>query len=213
MGTTASAPRPPESGNYVLRVFRIEPGQTIIVRALSKRVEGLATHYARGKSEYCNPDGCPVSLHKEKRFWKGYAAVELWFERPGVWAPYVLEVTEALELDFRGKWARGQLWQIDRLPVTTKNKPPVTGLLLEERDPDSFPPAFEILPTVARLYHADVAFGIPSWIPDRTIVGLTHDEGPKALKTQDGQTPSNKTMKEIAEEMKSKGWKPPTPAL
>lgn len=209
MPISASAPVPAPSGQFVLRVFRIDPGQSVVIRTLSKRVEGLATHFCRGKSHFCNPDGCPVAIHKEPRFWKGYAAVEMWFEKPGVWAPYVLEVTEALELDFRRVWKRGQLWQIDRLPVTRQTKPPVTGTLLEERDPDSFPPAFEIIPTVSRLYHAEVSFGVESWIPDRTIVTLTKDAGPNTGKTADGQEVCNKTFAEVAEEMKSKGWRPP----
>lgn len=209
MSTAAFCPLTPNGGSYVLRVLRIDPGQVMVVRSLDDELSGLASHYVRGRSLWCEPGNCPASLHKEPRYWKGYSPVEVWYEKPGVWAPFVLEVTEALELDFRGKWRRGQLWELERLPVTKQSKPPVTGTMIEERDPESFPPAFEIGPTVKRLYHAEVTFGIKSWIPDRTIVSPTKDAGPRTGKEGEGKPTDHRTTKEIEAALKANGWQAP----
>lgn len=208
MNGATKPPHAPQSAEFVLRVFRIEPGQVIQARTLSARLDGLATHYVRGKSLWCNPERCDPALHKTPRYWKGYYAAEIWFQKPKLWAPYVIEVTEALELDFRGKFARGQIWQIERLPVTKQSKPPVTGVLLETRNPEKMPPAFDILPTVQRLYHETVTLGVKSWIPARTIVTCTKDDGPCDHLGREEKPASAEDYATLRELMKQQGWNP-----
>ena len=42
---------------------------------------------------------------------KGYAHAEIYSRAIKAWNPVVLEITEHLELDLRGQYARGQVWR------------------------------------------------------------------------------------------------------
>lgn len=182
----------PAAGSYRLRVFRVEPGVTVVARTLSIEVGGLFTHFAQARSWYCPPEGCQRPWHKLGRFWKGYAAVELYDGVKGLWAPSVLEVTENLELDLRGIYRRGQLWELSRLPQTTRRKLPVQGRLLEERNPADFPPAFDIVPVLKHLFHADaIDLSARNPLPPRTVVTYSQGEPPPGAElpqTEDGKS-------------------------
>src|SRR5881394_1208393 len=81
-----------------LRVFRVEPGTSWHVLVLSREVGGIMTHWYKGRSRFCPPDGtCEPQQHKSPRFWKGYAAAQVWDAAHSLWQPVVLEVSESLE--------------------------------------------------------------------------------------------------------------------
>lgn len=143
------------SSHTALRVFRVRPGESWSIRTLSAEYGGIFTHYTKERSVYCDPDDCVAGLHRTERFWKGYAAVEVYDQRAAKWLPTVLEITEHLELDFRERFDRGQCWELWRMKETRKKKEPVQGTLLEERDPNTFPPAFDYVPVLLAIYHLE----------------------------------------------------------
>lgn len=135
-----------------IRVLRVEKASKIVVRTLSNRYGGCFTHYTKDGSKYC-PGRDDCNYHRLDRVWKGYACVEKYEQTSNLWLPFVLEITEALEQDLRGRWQRGQVWQLERdAPATAKKKPPVRGKLIEECNPDTFPPAFNLQPVLLWLY-------------------------------------------------------------
>lgn len=184
----------PQGNVVALRVFRVEPGQNVFIRVLSESYCGLLTHFSKGRSVYCKGSECPATVHNVDPTWKGYAAVEI--HRPGtqVWVPWVLEITEHLELDMRGIFARGQVWELWAEKQTDKRRPPVQGKLAERRDPLRFPAAFDIVPVIQCLYHntrLDLQKKNP--LPPRVIVSESTDDAPVIL-----QGPRLKTPEEIA---------------
>lgn len=160
---------------YPLRVLRCKPGMSFAIRILQRfperpRVFGLWTHYTN-RSVYCHPDACPASTHCKPRFWKGYVSVDTWLEDQKKWLPGALEVTENLELDFRWKIQRGQVWELSCPPARPKKHFPVSGLLLEECDPATVPHALDLVPCLKGIYHTetiDLTFANP--LPERVMV-------------------------------------------
>jgi len=164
-----------------LRIFRVEEGTTVHARTLSDGYAGLFTHYTRGRSVYCKGDQCDSVVHKVDRIWKGYAAVELWNVATKKWTPVVLEISEALELDLRGLWKRGQVWEFYRDRPTSKKAMPIMGKLLEERGPDSVPPPFDFKAVLMHLYHQPIIhLGALNPMPARILV-LDSEGAPPAI--------------------------------
>jgi hypothetical protein len=174
----------------VLRIFRVEEGTTVHARVLSEGYRGIFTHYARGRSVYCQGDKCEATLHKLDRVWKGYAAVELWNVATKKWNPVVLEISEALELDLRGFWKRGQVWEFYRDLPTKKKSMPIMGKLLEERDPLAMPPEFDFKPVLLHLYHVQsIRLDCLNPMPPRVMVTESDGAGPTILDPiRDAQT-------------------------
>ena len=175
----------PQQPPYVLRVFRVEAGQAHIVRTCSPHYSGLFTHWTRGRSVYCIGADCPSPMHRAGKIWKGYVYSELWLIKEKLWAPIVLEISEHLELDFRHLYARGQLWEIFRGANVRGKQTPVQGKLLEEHDPEKFPPGRDCLPVLRYLYHCDsLVLGEKNPLPDRVIVSYAEGNAPSCF--QDG---------------------------
>lgn len=175
----------------VLRVYRVEEGKTSHVRTLSEGYVGLFTHYVKRRSLLCRGDQCDQATHKLDRVWKGYAAVERWEADIGKWLPCVLEISESLELDLRGRWRRGQIWEFFRdLPIQGK-KQPITGKLQEEHDPAKMPPAFDFKPVLMHLYHTQaLPLGALNPMPPRIIVQASDGEGPAILVSEGAGKPA-----------------------
>ena len=152
-------PRPPggadRPASTPLRVFRIDPGERWSVLMLDRTYGGLFVHWCRGRNLYCDPRGCDGPLHRMQRVWKGYAAAHLWVPRDTFWLPVVLEITESLELDFRGVYGRGQVWELSRDQLSARRKPPVKGKLVEKRPAGQVPDAFDVRSVLMHLYHVD----------------------------------------------------------
>lgn len=206
-------PRQGDETPYALSVYRIEPGTEDKVRMLSDSYGGCITHYVR-RSEYCEGKECPASMHRHKPTWKGYAAAEVHREDPGVWLPIVLEITEYAEQDLRGKYRRGQLWRFWR-PVDAVRKvagrvkheaQPVQAQLLDHGDPDGVPPAFDVRPTLLRLYHIfSIDLSVPNPLPPRTMVRPSYDPLPPALQPKPTEAfvpPSEKAYERLRQQMK-----------
>lgn len=143
-------------GRYPLDVFRVEDGDSHFVRTLSSEYHGLFTHYVKPakRSYYCKGDKCDCTNSRFDRVWKGYCSIEVWSADLQHWAPAVLEVTEALEICFRGKFDRAQTWELWRLKGT-KQKPsyPVQGRFIEQIKDEVLPDPYPVRPVLMRLYH------------------------------------------------------------
>lgn len=169
-----------------LRILSIEVGTDYHVRLLSEAYGGLFTHYAR-KSFLCTGEkDCPSHIHKYEKIWKGYAAVDIWLKERKVWLPFVLEISEHLELDFRGLWKRGQVWEIWRDHPVAKKPSPVQAKLQEEREPDRVPKAFDFVSVLKTRYHTSyIDLTAKNPLPPRVFVEESAGDGPAVLATKD----------------------------
>lgn len=174
---------------YPLEVLRVKSGESYFVRILekvgpTKRIFGLNTHYHQ-KSHYCIGQGCPAALHSRDTVWKGYLAVEFWVESARHWISACLEVTEALELDLRGRVDRGQVWQLTRVPDARKKRFPVCGLLIEETDGSAFPLAFDFYPVLQWMYHSmEIVLDKQCPLPARPLRSASPGSSPRPEERQ-----------------------------
>ena len=153
---TVPSGRPNASPAVRLEVLRVRSGHSAIVRFLSERYVGFKTHWKKPRSQCCYGDACPPDRHKCDVTWKGYCAGEEWKPALELWVPYVLEISENLELDFRGVFGRGQTWEIWKERTVKGESEPVQGKLLESLDPATLPKEFDFLPVVCALYHVNI---------------------------------------------------------
>lgn len=170
-------------GVLPIQIFRVDPGAAHFLRMLSEDYRGLFTHYKPGKgSVICLGDKtCETTLHKLDRLWKGYACAEVWGEKTQKWWPTVLEISESLELDFRGLFKRGQMWEIWRDHPIKRKPSKITGKLHEQLDPASLSPAFDLFPILRGLYHVNqVVLDARNPLPDR-VMGEARDGPPPAI--------------------------------
>lgn len=173
-----------------LRVLSIGEGQDHIIMTLADRYGGLFTHFKR-RSFLCRGPDCPATLHNSTdTCWKGYTPILAWDRGAKVWVPFVLEITEALELDFRDQFARGQIWEVWR-DVRGKRASPVQGKLLPEaRDPATIPEPFDITPVLQALYHCTaVALTHKNPLPSRVLVEDVIAEAPEICAERKPATP------------------------
>jgi hypothetical protein len=138
---------------YPIAVFRVTEGPEIYCRTLSTDYGGLFYHWLKGRSVYCPGHDCPAHIHKNPKTWKGYCPVEIWNSSSKMWRRSVLEISESLELDFRGVFGRGQVWRIERAKQTSKKKTPIVGRLTEELPENLVPEPFDVIPVLLHLYH------------------------------------------------------------
>lgn len=170
------------------------------------------THYFRGRSRLCGGDECDAALHKSDRVWKGYAAVELYIQERKKWSPVVLEITENLELDFRGMYTRGQVWELWADPKVKNKNSPVYGKFMEQREESTFPAAFDYVPCLRAMYHVDrIDLSILNPCPPRVIVSDSDGEAPEVLKPIVRETAEydSPEMMKLREKM-NKAYKSPT---
>jgi hypothetical protein len=183
--STASAPgaRP----EVVLRVERVHDGQTMIVRTLSDEYGGLFVHgsFIKGKwhGDYCDPAWCCTGKVKDKRQWYGYSPCQWWKEEQKAWFPIALEITEALELDFRDRWARGQVWELFRPTKQDKKQFPTVGRLLRQDAPETLPEAFDVRPALFSIYHVhNIPLNVPNPHPGRVMLSTATGDAPELPK-------------------------------
>jgi hypothetical protein len=198
---------PGAAPSYALRVWRVEQGTSWFIRTLSASYGGLLTHWARGRSLYCDPDGCSSPYHKQGSVWKGYCTAELWDAVRKRWNPIVWEITETAEVDMRGIFARGQTWFVERPEETEKKRRPVRAKLHELGDPGSIPPPLDYLPVLRALYHVPTLTAtVRNPMPDRVMVTPSEGAAPSGL---DQGLPvvdvCHKKTSEVEAELKAKG--------
>lgn len=189
--------RPPQ---YALHVFRLDFDQTVVVRLLEDHFRGCMTHWHRDRGHYCKGPDCPPQIHKLADQWKGYLAAEAYDQRSNLWYPIVLEATENLELDFRRRSKRGQVWKIWRDPKVKGKPAKLHGELLETLDPKLMPACFDVLPVVRSMYHVyDLVLNVKNPLPDRTFVEPSAGPAP-AIAVEASQTdavPSQEERRKI----------------
>ncbi len=192
---------PPRPEAIPLRILRIDSGSSLHARMLSERCLGLFTHWVKSRSSYCEPNVCCTGNHRADRFWKGYVAAEVYEVASGRWVPWCLEVTEHLELDFRGRYARGQVWRVWRLPVADKKRRPVQAELVEELDPATLPKAFAIEPVLRTVFHHQgVVLDQKNPMPDRVILSASEGQPPPGIgsRAPKEEPPCTIPIKELA---------------
>jgi hypothetical protein len=105
--------------------------------------------------------------------------VQQWFQPRAVWFTAVLEISEHCELDFRGRWKRGQLWSVKREPQTGRHKSPVCARLESEVHFGGLPLQFDFVPVLRTLYHVAIINGwCKNPMPSRIMVEPTCGEPP-----------------------------------
>jgi hypothetical protein len=122
---------------------------------------GVWTHYAGGQTILCpGPDRCTLPGHgRLKRFWKGYAAGEIWREKEDLWLPVIVEITSTLEERLRGRTLRGEVWTLTR-KHGKKATTPLLGEFLTTIGPPILSPAFDLEAPLKRF------FGVETLGPD-----------------------------------------------
>lgn len=193
-----------------VKVERVELNDSKIVRCLSDTIGGCFTHYFRGRSQFCHGKDCNPLMHKTDATWKGYIAAEWYIEQLAAWRPIVMEITEHAELDMRGLYRRGQIWNFYRPSDASKKNPPTFAALLEERSPESMPPAFDILPVLQTLYHTmNIDLGVLNPLPPRVLLYDSADPPPEFLREkveqqQAAQAEQARKLREMAERDKAR---------
>lgn len=198
------------ANRFALRILRIERGTSTVVRTLGESYRGCFVHWNGERNEYCPGESdCPPRLHKpDNTIWKGYVAVEQWRQDLNRWLPTLLEITEGLELDFRGRFDRGQVWELSRAPQQKKKKATaVRGVLLETRDESTFPPAFDFRPHLVSVYHVNPVLLLhDNPMPPRML--LEPSEGAPPVKPgqlrEPVRLPVGKTFAQIREEQEAR---------
>jgi hypothetical protein len=105
--------------------------------------------------------------------------VQQWFQPRAVWFTAVFEISEHCELDFRGRWKRGQLWNVKREPQTGRHKSPVCARLESEVHFGGLPLPFDFVPLLRTLYHvASINGWCKNPMPARIMVEPTCGEPP-----------------------------------
>lgn len=173
-------PRPTSEPARRLSVLRVaENSKEQILVLADGPVKGFITHFTKGQSQACRGEECGCQSSMVNSLWKGYHPV-MRFDRQGnCWIPTVLEVTEALELDFRGKFFRGQEWELSRGIITKKRKPAIFGRLIGSRDLPEHCRAFDVSPAVFWIYHdRSLKINLSSPIPQRVMVEPLTMNGP-----------------------------------
>lgn len=140
-------------------ILRLTMGETAQVLCLSPgvgpekdRVGGTFGHY-KGRWQPCIVGNCPAALHSTQRFWRGYIAAFVFSKAARRWEPCVLEVSESLELDMRGRYSPGQVWEISRAKGNGKKELPYVGRLCPKQPQLEATRAFDLVPILEAFYH------------------------------------------------------------
>lgn len=186
-----------------LRLFRVQAGQTCKVLFRSYSNQGCFTHWI-GKTEWCDPKGCPPIWHKTRRLWYGYESCDLWDHPSGQWLPIVLEITSHAELDLRDLCKRGQIWTFTRpMPIPRGKRTkhfPVTATYNESREVSEVPHALDVLAVLAHNFsRPDILLGEANPLPPKQFAVPTVMAPPKGLQKEEEKSRNVlplKTMKE-----------------
>lgn len=186
--------RPPSEDRQKLGVLRIGKGDSQICLFLGEgRILGLITHYWQKQGYRCPGEGCKDCARQEDRIWKGYVPVLHWRKTEKFWLPAILEISESLELDLRGVYSRGQVWEFRRAMPEGGKKPPITGRWNSQWQQPLACPAFDVLPGVRWLYHDDaIELNTPSPLPERVLVDPIHMAAPGESAKNAPPTPEEK---------------------
>lgn len=179
--------------------LRLAKGQVCIVRTLTKRYGGCLTHWNKGHSHYC-PGKDQCEHHRIPPVWKAYTPVQVWDDVTHSWIPWVLEITENLDLCWKHRYGAGQVWELRSVLCKAKGeKYKIVGQLLEERDPDTFAPPFSMASVLAYTYHrTDVRLDVDNPLPDRVTAAASLGDPPAKLSRTTHQVDEEELVKKAA---------------
>jgi hypothetical protein len=87
-----------------------------------------------------------------------------------VWAAVVLEITEALEEQLRGRDLTGEMWHLMRSAVSKKSAQ-VSGIFYSKRTEAQLSKTFDVIAPIQRLYHStELEFGAVNALPAKGMV-------------------------------------------
>jgi hypothetical protein len=197
----------------VVRIEGVPRGEGIAV-VFAGPIVGLFTHWASGRSHGC-PGAlkCPPTLHRGRTVWKGYAAIRRWTAVQSVWTAAVLEITEALEEQLRGRELMGEMWHLTRASAVKKSAQ-VSGIYYARRDEPELRSTFDIVPAIQRLYHSlELEFGATNQLPAKTLVEHVICAGPTTAAEVAPRQPSAPTAEQRERLRKLTGRLYPPPSL
>lgn len=169
---------------YPISTLRVAEKEQVTVRILQAHGLGINTHWLRGRSEYCPGDSCPPGDHRKGSVWKAYAPVEKYLQSKNKWEPWLLEITENLDHEMSGVVKRGQVWQLEKLHLPGRQSLALSGLLIEECNPDTFPQPFDFWPVLVHLFHrTDIRLDVENPMPRRPVATLSEGEIPANYRT------------------------------
>lgn len=187
-----------------VEIKSVKDDQSAVVRFLGG-YSGTVLHYLGKTYTPCRePDReCPASIHTKRKLWRGWAPVEVFDDVQQVWWPWVLEITECLEEQLRGRQLRGEVWGITR-PKEKEKGNRVVGVFVERQAAETMRKPFDIMPVLLRAYHLDeIPMGKPNTIPPKLILGPVEGELPSALVGQlhEPEAPPGPEEKKLLQEM------------
>lgn len=164
-----------------VRVQGVKQGIDLYV-VFAGPLEGLWTHYGKKGSIYCpGPHDCPVGTHRAPRIFKAYAPGRYFVLNGALWRPAVLEITEHLEEQLRGRDIRGEEWFLTRKP-TEGGSGPVSGAYLGQRKEADLLEPFDIRPALCRCYHVpEIVLGAVNTLPPQVLLAPAAAAPPAAL--------------------------------
>jgi hypothetical protein len=166
---------------YPVEVLRLAEGGGIYFRPLCQSYKGLYTHWIKGRSELCDGSKCGADCKKFRKVWKGYAAIDYWLESKKLWIAAVLEITEAMDLDLKELWKRGQVWLLRRGHRVKGKHPPRSATLIEEVELSTLPHEFDIIPCLKNLYHSfEIDLSHDNPMPRKTLLPPEQGAAPGA---------------------------------
>ncbi len=175
--------QPQQAGPQSPRPIRIvsAPQRGPITVCFASEIDGVLTHWPRGRSELCAGEGaCPASVHRGHTVWKGFAAGWQWDRTEKLWIACVLEITECGEESLRGLELVGAVYEMERKGRGRKNDP-VQLKFVQQRDEAELNTGFPFHRVVERAYHTDhCLWGVPNPLPPREIQGPVSAKGPYA---------------------------------
>lgn len=141
--------------------------------------DGLDTHHTSKQPFPCEGiDRCSYCKRRQGIIWKGYAPVLAWDATKSLWHPFVLEITESLEEELRGRDLRGEVWHLFR-EGKGKNNDPLTGLFAERKTGRVVIEPFDIVPVLLRLYHvSSLRLGRPNTMPAKLVLPAIAGDAP-----------------------------------
>lgn len=168
----------PSGSAAVVRIEGVPRGYGIVV-VFAGPIVGLLTHWASGRSQACPGAGkCPPNFHRSRTVWKGYAPVRRWQPVQAAWCAAVLEVTEALEEQLRGRELCGEMWHLMR-SLNGKKSGAVGGIFYSRRTEAALLKNFDVVAPIQRLYHTlDLEFGAVNALPAKILEVPVTCDGP-----------------------------------
>lgn len=150
-------PRAPASV-HPIQVLELPTGLPVYVRFLGP-LRQLGTHWTGERTEACLEElGCPKDRHGRPYVCKWYASGQEWITADQVWRRVVIEISEALELQFRDRNPRGEVWILTRTMVRKRrgkerrDKTKVTGEFLDRVTLDTLTEAFPVDPVLCHVF-------------------------------------------------------------